>query len=146
MSKSTVVPKTQMDSFAQTLTTSLHGGDVVLLSGELGAGKTTLTKGIARALGLSNTITSPTFTLMNIYSVNTHPTIKTLAHIDTYRLETLDELRTIGVQEYVGRNDVLTIVEWPEKLTEFFAQKNIPLPYREIHIEGTGDERKITSQ
>lgn len=96
---------------------SVLGGDVIALAGSLGAGKTTLTKGIARYFGIAREITSPTFTLMNVYSL---PKIKkgihTLAHIDTYRLKNVEELLAIGVQDFLGRQGILTVVEWPGKM------------------------------
>ncbi len=128
------------------IATTLTGGDVVCLYGELGAGKTTLVKGLAEALGITETITSPTFTLMNVYRIiktlkhKNIKTIKNLVHIDTYRLKSADELVEIGVEDYLGQPNTITIVEWPEKITELLDGKQI----LEIKIEhGKGDERKI---
>jgi len=93
----------------------LHGGDVVLLYGELGAGKTTFAKGIAKGLGIKNTITSPTFTLIGVYQIPPrNPSTRRpgrlaqddtigaghqLCHIDTYRLKDVQELRAIGAED-----------------------------------------------
>lgn len=125
----------------QTAST-LQGGDIVLMYGELGAGKTTLTKGIAEGLGLTEDITSPTFTLMNIYPVkNNTAGIQTLVHIDTYRLEDADELLSIGVEDYLGSPDTVTIIEWPEKIESLIANKKVTKIFLE-HLEES--KRKIT--
>jgi tRNA threonylcarbamoyladenosine biosynthesis protein TsaE len=98
---------------------NLKGGDVVLLHGDLGAGKTTLVKGIAEYFDIEpNDVVSPTFTLMQVYSTvnDQQSTIKQLVHIDTYRLEDEDELIEIGAEDYLGDENTVCLVEWPEKL------------------------------
>ncbi len=101
----------------------LKGGDIVCLSGELGAGKTTFVKGIAEALGISETIKSPTFTLMNIYHLST-PGAR-LMHIDTYRLKDESELVAIGIEDYLGLPEVITLIEWPEKISGLLTNLKI---------------------
>lgn len=124
----------------QQIASTLVGGDILLMYGDLGAGKTTLTKGIAKGLGVDNDITSPTFTLMNMYPVDVG-NIKQLVHIDTYRMEDAQELLSIGVQDYLGSPDTITIIEWPEKIESLLTGKNI----KKIHLEHLGEEkRKIT--
>lgn len=108
--------------FGKTLSQQLRGGDILFLSGELGAGKTTLTKGIAAGLGVTHTITSPTFTLMNIYPIKNNE-IKQLVHIDTYRLENEQQLIEIGTEDYLGAPDTVCIVEWPEKISMLTKNK-----------------------
>lgn len=104
-------------TYGQKLAATLCGGDVVCLHGELGAGKTTLVKGIAEGLGVTENITSPTFTLMNVYEVpSSEFAVRRLVHIDTYRLEGEKELIEIGVEDYLGQTGTVTIVEWPEKI------------------------------
>ena len=110
---------------------TLHGGDIVLLHGELGAGKTTLVKGIAQGLGIKEDITSPTFTLMNVYRIrNQEPACRTgrsgireLVHIDTYRLNDEKELIDIGVEDYLGDQETIWLIEWPEKLHALLEDK-----------------------
>ncbi|HBF67211.1 MAG TPA: tRNA (adenosine(37)-N6)-threonylcarbamoyltransferase complex ATPase subunit type 1 TsaE [Candidatus Magasanikbacteria bacterium] len=104
----------------RTFAAGLRGGDVVLLRGNLGAGKTVFVKGVAAGLGVREDITSPTFMLMNLYALPasasaTGTASKLLCHIDTYRLKSTEELRTIGVQDYIGQPCVITLIEWPEK-------------------------------
>lgn len=109
-----------MRAFGARISARLKGGDVVLLEGNLGAGKTQCAQGVARALGITKSITSPTFTLMNVYKVpaakgRAHH-ITHLVHIDLYRLKTADEAYAIGIMDYIGEPSTLTLIEWPEKI------------------------------
>ncbi len=87
----------------------LVGPQCILLMGDLGAGKTTLAKGIAKGLGIQEEITSPTFPIMNAYNSGRLP----LYHFDLYRLESIFELEDIGFYEYISKG--ISIVEWGEK-------------------------------
>lgn len=98
------------------LVASLQGGEWIALQGPLGAGKTTFVQSSARTLGISDSVRSPTYSLVHTYQTN-HPIIKTLVHADLYRLESV-ELSDIGLDEWVGRKDVVVFVEWPERLRE----------------------------
>jgi tRNA threonylcarbamoyladenosine biosynthesis protein TsaE len=89
----------------------LRSGDVVLLLGELGTGKTTFTQGLARGMGIRVPVTSPTFTLIHEY-LSSGPS---LYHFDTYRLNGPEEIADLGFEEYLEREGVV-VVEWPEKL------------------------------
>jgi len=125
----------------------LIGGCIVLLYGELGAGKTTLVKGIAEGLGVKDDIVSPTFTLMNVYHMTTLPPnhLTTFAHIDTYRLKNERELIDIGVEDYLGEANTVCVIEWPEKIQKLLQRKKtieVTLSYmgnekREIVIRNT---------
>ncbi len=95
---------------ARAFAAELKPGDVVCLEGDLGAGKTTFTQGLAAALGAKRAVTSPTFCI-----VVEHPTEKLLlVHMDLYRLHDADEVLTIGWEDYLARNAVL-LVEWPDR-------------------------------
>lgn len=136
-----IITKTTEETaeFGKNLSPKLKGGDILLLEGELGAGKTTLVKGLAAGLGITYEITSPTFTLMNTYPVNSDK-IKTLVHIDTYRLKDEEELIEIGAEDYLGKPDTLCIIEWPEKIAGLLnGQKTITITID--HSEN--DQRKI---
>ncbi len=93
---------------------------VLALSGELGAGKTTLTQEIAKSFGIKDKIISPTFVIMKFYNINSkskyYSHFKRLIHIDAYRLESSDELLKIGWTDLIGDKDNLIIIEWPEKV------------------------------
>ncbi len=115
---------------------SLKAGDIVLLFGNMGAGKTTMTKGIAQGLGIQKHITSPTFPLMNVYALNNPDSdIKNFVHIDTYRLKNQEELIAIGVEDYLGKPDTITLIEWPEKIQELLSNKTVKKITLE-HVDG----------
>ncbi len=112
------------------------GGLVVTLKGDLGAGKTLMTKGIARGLGVKRPeyVTSPTFTIHKVYEGRL-----TLNHIDLYRLEESDELDAIGLDEALAENAV-AVVEWPD---DFYSQ--LGADRLDIHIVALGEgERELT--
>lgn len=114
----TATTKNERETFrlAAHFSKKLRGGEVLGLIGDLGSGKTTFVRGLARALGITGVIRSPTFTLMHIYNIKKHPNIKHLVHIDAYRLRSARELAGIGVEEYLGRADTVTIIEWADRV------------------------------
>ncbi len=125
----------ETEKFAENLASKFKGGEVLLLSGDLGAGKTVFAKGVARALGVSQDVKSPTFTLLCEYA----GTNKRLKHIDAYRLNSGEEAEACGLTEDVGAEDTVTVIEWPEKI-----QSVLPLGCIRVEIERIGDaERKI---
>ena len=89
---------------------------VITLSGELGAGKTALVKECARILGVTQTITSPTFVVMKSYEIPTHTRFTTLTHIDAYRIDAEDEMRVLGFESLLADTQKLLCIEWPEKI------------------------------
>ncbi len=91
---------------------------IIALSGELGAGKTTLTQVMARILGVKENIISPTFVIMKTYQLKTAYSWKNLVHIDAYRLESSTELEKLGWAELIADPQNLIIVEWPERVPE----------------------------
>lgn len=117
---------------------SLKGGEIYALSGNLGAGKTTFMQGFAEGLGYSGRLTSPTFILMRQYPLNK----KTLFHLDLYRFEEniKDEIDNLGVTDLWGRKENIMVIEWAEKIKEYLPEKT-----KWINFEIIGDtERKIT--
>ncbi|MDO8571575.1 MAG: tRNA (adenosine(37)-N6)-threonylcarbamoyltransferase complex ATPase subunit type 1 TsaE [bacterium] len=116
----------EMIALGRALATSLHGGEVIALHGNLGAGKTTFTKGIAEGLHIdSKQVTSPTFVLMKVYPVKEIEIIQQLCHVDTYRLSSLDDLISVGIQEYLGDSRTVTIIEWPEPVERLLSSDTI---------------------
>ena len=95
------------------LATLLEPGDIILLSGQLGAGKTALTQGIAAGLGVSERVTSPTFTLVRQHACSVESGITTLHHADVYRTNSLDEIEDLALHELVEQGGV-AIIEWGE--------------------------------
>jgi tRNA threonylcarbamoyladenosine biosynthesis protein TsaE len=103
---------------AQTLARWLKSGDILCLYGDLGAGKTTFVKGLAKALKVQeNKVNSPTFVLMNIYEGKLP-----LYHFDLYRLDDLDQMRRIGLDEFLYGEGVC-VIEWADKLKELAPQE-----------------------
>ena len=116
---------------ASLLIKVFKAGDVVVLSGDLGAGKTAFTQGLGLALGIENPITSPTFTLANRYEGEL-----TLNHLDVNRLEHLQEVEELGLSELIDSNS-LTVIEWGDVISSVLTEG-----YLEISLnlgEGIGD-------
>jgi len=130
----------QTIAIGKQLAAMLSGGDIILLSGDLGAGKTTFTKGLAEELGVSDTITSPTFSIMNVYEAHTNAAITQVVHIDAYRLEAEDDMIAIGVEDYLGAKKTICIIEWPERIPKIL-EAYTPIQVSITH--GSGDERTI---
>ena len=116
----------------------LKPGDILLLEGDLGAGKTTFTQGLAEGLGVDAFVNSPTFVIINEYFSGHLP----LYHMDLYRLEDEAQLYDLGVEEYFFGNGV-SVVEWPE-----IALSLLPEAYTRLTFlrEGQGRELKITPE
>lgn len=120
---------------AQQLAAELQAGDVILLRGEMGAGKTVFAGGLCRALGVQEYVTSPTFTVVNEYEGKAFP----IFHFDMYRIEDEAELLEIGFDEYL-QSGAVCIIEWPQNVESSLPHKRI-----EVKIEKVGEnERKIT--
>ena len=99
--------------------TSAH---ILTLKGELGAGKTTFTKALAKELGVTEHVTSPTFVLMKKYAIANHPQFKTLVHIDAYRVEDIDEVKILHLEELYTDPTNIICIEWPEKIEGLIPQ------------------------
>ena len=119
-------------ALAQAIATDLKNGSVITLSGDLGAGKTTFTQGLAKGLDIKKMVSSPTFTIMKQY----HGKFK-LTHIDAYRLEGLHQ--DLGFEELIGTEGVC-VIEWPDYIKEL-----LPASYLEIKLVRLDeDDREIT--
>ncbi len=112
-----------------------HGGETILLSGELGSGKTTLTQSIAASLGVKKQVTSPTFVIAKEYAASDD---KVLLHCDMYRAATIEDLLSVGILEQLGDESVVTIIEWPEKVSVLEKA-----PHIHIYIELKDTKRKF---
>lgn len=119
--------------FGKSVARAVEKGAVISLVGDLGAGKTTFTKGVARGLGIMDNVTSPTFTILNEYAGEE----KKLYHFDFYRIEDPDELVELGFEDYFPSADGLTIVEWVEK-----APSVLPKQYYQITFEKIDDDKR----
>ena len=124
----------QTEAIGERFAKNLADGTVVAMYGDLGAGKTAFVRGMARGMGLTNRVSSPTFTIVNEYCGE-----RELIHFDMYRLNDSDELFDIGWEDYLARGAVCA-VEWSEKVDDaFYGDETV------VRIEKLGDtERKIT--
>jgi tRNA threonylcarbamoyladenosine biosynthesis protein TsaE len=121
------------EAVGERLAAGLEPGDVVLVSGELGAGKTTLIRGACRALGVTDRVTSPTFTIGQRYAGRTP-----VSHLDLYRLEGLDDEDPALLDDYLGP-DTVAFIEWPQ-----LAGPELDRVTARVSIRHAGgDEREI---
>jgi len=124
-------------AFGAKLAEVLKPGDVILLLGDMGAGKSELSRGIARGLGINGPVPSPTFTIMQAYDMGKYP----LYHFDWYRLSSSQELYEMGMDEYLG-GDGIALVEWPSQ-----APDAVPKTRLEVTLspdETMSNQRRIT--
>jgi tRNA threonylcarbamoyladenosine biosynthesis protein TsaE len=126
----------EMKRLGERLAGELSMGDVLMLHGDLGAGKTTLTQGIATGLGVEGPVQSPTFTLVREHRGRD----LTLYHLDLYRLTDPDELESLGYEVYLDPPDGVSVIEWPER-----AGSWLPDRFTLVRIEHLGqDRRRVT--
>ncbi len=126
--------ESETEALGARLAASLPGGSVVAMYGDLGAGKTAFVRGMARGMGLTCRVSSPTFTIVNEYLGE-----RELIHFDMYRIGSADELFDIGWEDYLNRGAVCA-VEWSENVEDAFFGDEVV-----VRIEKLGDtERKIT--
>jgi tRNA threonylcarbamoyladenosine biosynthesis protein TsaE len=107
----------------------LSSGDIVLLSGTLGAGKTTFVKGVAKGLGVHERVTSPTFTMVREHRCSNASGIVTLHHADVYRVESLDEVLDLALGELV-EDAAVALVEWGELAASVFGRDVMTIDFR----------------
>ncbi len=127
----------ETEALGERLATRLTGGEVIAYTGDLGAGKTAFTRGLARGLGITDRVTSPTFTIVNEYEGGRLP----LFHFDMYRLSSSDELYDIGWEDYLARGGVCA-VEWSEIVSDALEENE--LIRVDIKNECGNDDRTIT--
>ena len=116
---------------AEMLAQRMNGGEIILLNGDLGAGKTTFTKAFAKALGVEGNVTSPTFTFMREYN-GKFP----IYHFDMYRVSSEDELYELGLNDYLESDTGICLIEW----NKF---EDIAKPIININITRTGNDSRI---
>ena len=134
--------KIQTNNFEETqkagerFTQELKAGDIILLFGNLGSGKTTFVQGMAKGLGIKKRIISPTFIIVRRYELSRNA----FYHIDLYRVESEDDIKGLGLPEILQEKNAIVAIEWPEKLGKF-----MPKNYWSLHFDNLGeDKRSIT--
>lgn len=120
----------------ELLAKTLHGGAIVALYGELGAGKTTFVQGLANGLGIKKRIISPTFIIVRTYKMG----IRNFYHIDLYRVETQQGVEGLGLDEILSDKDSIVAIEWAEKLGSLLPKKRIDINFEYL----SDDKRRIT--
>lgn len=126
------------------------GGAMIFLYGQLGAGKTTLARGLLRALGVAGAVRSPTYTLIEPYEISTDAGLKRVFHLDLYRLADPEELDYLGWQELLGEGGLL-VIEWPERgagvlpAPDLRIEIQIQPPGRALFLTGCGRWREIAA-
>jgi tRNA threonylcarbamoyladenosine biosynthesis protein TsaE len=118
-------------ALAASLAPALQTGDVLLLHGDLGAGKTTFVQGLASALGADESIQSPTFTIVAQHQTR----LGTLYHLDLYRLVDPDELESVGYEAFIDPVDGITVIEWPERAGDWLPDRYILITFEYIDPE-----------
>lgn len=121
MNTDTTIPLEKVKSTAQEVARTLKGGEILALNGPLGSGKTTFAQYLGKELKIKETITSPTFVIMNRYEGRLKEKPIFLFHLDLYRTNSFHEVENLGITEVWGRPDTITIIEWADKLNN-----NIP--------------------
>lgn len=131
-----VMTEPELAALGARLAAALRPGDVIGLSGDLGAGKTTLARAILAGLGLAGEAPSPTFAIVQPYDV---PDVRVpVAHADLYRLDDPDDCREIGLEDYA--TDSVLLIEWPERLPAGGWPEMLLL-----RLDGTGNTRRLTA-
>ena len=116
-------------------------GDIILFTGELGGGKTTFISGLAEGFGLAENLSSPSFTLLNEYKIDSH---RKLIHADLYRLENIDEVNGIGLDDYLYDGKSVICIEWGDKIRDFIAKEFLEINLSYLLDEESEDtKRKI---
>ena len=129
----------ETEAFAAKLAAELPEGSVLALYGNLGAGKTVFARGFARGLGITEPISSPTFTILQEYPHNG----KMFYHMDLYRIDNSDAALAFGIDEFLYDQTAMTLLEWPERIEDILPEKTIKLTV-EHAPEITDESRKIT--
>ena len=124
-----------MQSLGKKLSAQLLPGDVLLMSGVMGAGKSEFCRGIARGLGIQGPVTSPTFTILNLYEEGSTP----FHHFDWYRIDSAEELLESGLDELIGA-ECITAIEWHERAPEMLPEDCLEIS---IKLYEGGKKREV---
>jgi len=116
----------ETEKIAEKLAKKLKGGEVIGLIGDLGAGKTVFVRGLARGFGIKKPITSPTFVLMKVYKIG-NLKIKNFLHVDAYRLKDEKDLIDIGILDWLGKKNTITVIEWADRVKKVLPQSAIKI-------------------
>lgn len=110
--------------FGKDFAKKLRGGELISLVGDLGGGKTTFMKGLAKNLDIKENIASPTFVILKEYLGKIDKKPINLVHVDAYRMETVEDIKSVGLEDYFGHKDVVIVVEWAERIVKILPPVN----------------------
>lgn len=111
----------------------LKSGDILLLDGELGAGKTTFISGIAEGLGIKENLSSPSFTIINLYDIGLR---KKFIHADFYRLDDYNEILNTGIEDYIYNSGNIAFIEWGNKIKDFISSNYLEIKFEYFYPSG----------
>ena len=129
MAKIITSSREETEAFACEYAKTLQGGDVVLLDGDMGAGKTVFSKGVAKGLGILEEVTSPTYAYMNDYD-------GVLFHYDCYRIESVEQAEHLGLADYFDMGGIC-LIEWAQNIAPL-----LPKQVKRVCIKKLGDEKR----
>lgn len=136
----TIIPVSKAVIFAKKIAPTLKGGEILALTGNLGSGKTTFTQALGKALGVTQSIASPTFVLMQEFKtkVKAKDSSRTvfLYHLDLYRTHSFSEVIGLGITEWWGHPETITVIEWAEKIKTHLPKNTTYINFkRDTHAE-----------
>ena len=117
-----------------------QGGEIFALCGDLGAGKTKLTQGLAKGLGVKGPVNSPTFNILKIYKINGSQKITSFCHVDAYRLRSASDLEALGAEEFFASPLTVSVIEWADKVRDILPARAKFLKIRRLSEQ----EREIS--
>lgn len=135
----TTISNIQTQKLGQLLAEELRGGEIICLSGDLGAGKTTFTQGLLKGLEVKGPYTSPTFNIIKTYKLKTkNQKLKTIYHIDAYRVGPKD-ISELGFKDFAGKPNSIVIIEWAERIKKLIPTSALWINFKWL----SKTERKI---
>ena len=143
--------------YGELFAQKLKGGEIIALTGNLGSGKTTFVQGLAKGLKIKDNITSPTFVILKEYTFRhailrpksnlrgriLWSKIKKLIHIDAYRIDNINDIKSVGIEDYLYRQDVIMVIEWADKIKEILPKNIININFKAV-VNGSNELRKIS--
>jgi tRNA threonylcarbamoyladenosine biosynthesis protein TsaE len=126
---------TEVKKLAADIAKGLQGGEVFGLVGPLGSGKTTFTKALAKELTVPGTVTSPTFIIMNLFKGKLQKKNKIFFyHLDLYRCKGFAEVKALGITEFWGKPDTITVIEWANKISRYLPKKTKIIKFKSLSV------------
>lgn len=131
----------ETQAFASSFAQHMKGGEVLLLTGDLGAGKTSFTQGFAQGLGITHRIISPTFIILRSYGVPANQKgVEKFFHVDLYRIQNENDIEGLGLPELMNKKEHVVVIEWPDRLGSLKPQQRWELSFTTL----SENSREIT--